>query len=217
MTPKQKILLALLGAGMLALILTVAFLPRAKHTTAHPTPSATSTATATIAPHSTSTPTPTPVPTSPTPGGLGDDGSTDGDGGGTATPAPSVTSYKKAADAAVLAYTTVKAGESVAARSARLAPYFRAGSPLLTTPPLIANPSGYSDITSTVTPSTRAVASLESETDTEYTFMVVLSYAAHYDLSGQIKDVIAGGIWHVTMAKKFDGKMLTIIEPENMQ
>lgn len=214
MDNKQKLILSLLGVAVLVGLCTFAFWPHAPAKTAGAGPS--STASATIAP-GTPQATGTPAPTTPP----AVDGATIGGPGpsedeGYNGPVADLSQHYKTADAAMLAYATVTPGESVDARAARLAQFFPAGSPYLTGTPQIANPHQYTGIEATVAPTSTAVAGFEAESTDSYSIMVVFDYHGLYVQSGQPKEVFGTGTWHVAMSKTFDGKILSVIEPNNL-
>jgi hypothetical protein len=127
--------------------------------------------------------------------------------------------FRDVAEAAVRAYATVTPGETSAARSARLAPYFPSGSVHLTEKPRIANPQSYSGIVATVTPLEKITSSAYPDplTETAYTFTVTMEYKGVYDASGNKMTIQKLADWTVTMNPAFDGHVQTITEPTDLR
>jgi hypothetical protein len=226
----QKVWTGVLLTVVVGVIVVVAFWPRADASEAGPTPSSTATAEIGGGYGTDGTGSPTPEPTV---GGEGNDptsdstdspsntnapendpNSIDGTGG---EPAWDQSAHRQAAAATVAAYATVKPGESVSARAARLAPYFPEGSRYLTEPPRIANPQNQSGIVATVTPTSAARAGLgERAANGGHTFQVVMSYEATYEREGQVMHVVKTATWTVTSPASFNGQFAVITEPENL-
>lgn len=119
---------------------------------------------------------------------------------------------------AVVAYSTVIPGETVTQRAARLAPFFPAGSSLLTTPPRIANPLSQQGITADVQITGKpGISATPDHTSGGLVFQAVLDWTATYKTSGTTMTVIKIGIWNVTMNTTFDGKVTAIVEPKDLR
>lgn len=129
-------------------------------------------------------------------------------------PAGDMRAHYTAAAAAVLAYTTVSPDETVEARSARLAQHFAPGSELLTNEPDLVNPRGFNDMTTTIVTRGIPMAGFDSEAGGVYTIKVLLDYTATYVQSGRPMEVLATGVWFVTMSTTFDGVVLSVEEPD---
>lgn len=211
-----------LGAGAIAAcaiigIVTFAFWPRAEAEIVAEEPAA-SYGTATIAPNApgdstevtTSTPEPSAVPDPNDPAAT-DSNHVDYISTG---PNKNLNTHFTAANAAVLAYATVNPEETVEARSARLAPYFAPGSELLTQEPDLVNPRNFNNMTTTIVARGVPMAGFESEEDGMYRLKVLLDYTATYVQSGKPMEVLATGVWHVTMSTTFDGLVLSVEEPD---
>lgn len=211
---RQKILLIALGSAVIIGICAFAFWPRAAtRPNAAQTPE--STASASISPTAQPVRSEIPTPT-PTVGGAVVGGPGPSEDEGYVGPLEDLSQHYAAADAGALAYATVLPDERVEDRSARLAPYFDVSSSFLTTLPRIANPHQYAGVKATVTPTSRAVAAFEGEDASTYSIMVVFSYRALYVQSEQTKEVFGTGTWHVTMSKAFDGKLISVTEPTDL-
>ena len=126
--------------------------------------------------------------------------------------------YQAIALPAVVAYSTVTPGETVAQRAARLAPFFPAGSSLLTKLPRIANPQGQEGITADVQITGKpGISATPDHTPGGLVFQAVLNWTGTYKTSGTKMTVIKIGIWNVTMNTTFDGKVTAIEEPKDLR
>lgn len=123
---------------------------------------------------------------------------------------------KTTATRAVQEYSRWVEGETAAARAARLAPYFGAGSSYLSSKPEIANPWGYNSAEQTGIDWTREPLSAVNVIGaTEYTVMTVAPYVAHYVVNDQPMDVSSTGTWDVRISVA-TGKVTALTEPDNL-
>lgn len=150
-------------------------------------------------------------------GNVVDDGGEDGFGDGWDDIGDGESSkFTAVATAAVSAYAILVEGETVEERAARLAPYFAPDSPHLTEEPLMANPQNFNDISASLTITGPVVAATLPSTDTTNVYEVVVPYTAEYLVLEVRKQVMGIGVYTVTMSKDFDGKILTLSEPDDL-
>lgn len=129
-----------------------------------------------------------------------------------------LTALKATAAAAARAYITYDSAEPAAARTARLAPLFAAGSPALTSRPELANPTGinYSDYTAEVQVTDISTVGFDSVPADGKTWVmaVFVTYRGDYTLGGQKQTRVDRAEWKVTMpASAAATQALSIDEP----
>lgn len=129
-----------------------------------------------------------------------------------------LTALKAAAAAAARAYITYDSAEPTAARTARLAPLFAAGSPALTSRPELANPTGinYSDYTAKVQVTDISTVGFDSVPADGKTWVmaVFVTYRGDYTIGVQKQTRVDRAEWKVTMpASATATQALSIEEP----
>ncbi|KQO98855.1 hypothetical protein [Leifsonia sp. Leaf264] len=129
----------------------------------------------------------------------GADGFEDGTGGG--SDSADVPALKALGTAAVKEYSTIVAGESAAARAARLAPYFADGSSYLTSEPRISNPWDNEGVDLTgIDWGREPLTGVNGQYDSGFSLTVVAPYTAHYLSNGKPLTVIRTGVWEITVS-----------------